>query len=101
MTRMNGSGREFALSVQGGGDSCVSESDLSLVNTDRLVANASGEIYPEGGISQRSSSTRLLLDKNSFGNAGNEIPYNRRVRRHGADPSKNESGRTSGYASLD
>jgi len=62
--------------------------------TARAVANASGEKYPESGMSQSSSLMRPWADKSSFGIDGNGILSNRSVRRRGADPPKNESGRT-------
>jgi hypothetical protein len=50
--------------------------------------------YPEWGVLKRTSWTRSLADESSFGIAGNEMLDNRSIRRRGADPPKNESGRT-------
>jgi hypothetical protein len=44
--------------------------------------------------------TRSLADESSFGIAGNEMPLIRSLFRRGADPPKNESGRTSTVSSL-
>ena len=41
-----------------------------------------------------------MADKSSFGIPGNGIEKNFRDRRHGADPPKNESGRTGKYDEL-
>jgi len=65
-----------------------------VVITVRAVAIASDEKYPESGISQRVSVVRPLADKSSVGIDGNGMPSNENVRRRGADPPKNESGRT-------
>jgi len=61
--------------------------------TVRAVAIASGEMYPESGMSQRMSVTRPGADKSSFGIDGNGMLLNLSVRRRGADPPKNESGK--------
>jgi len=42
-----------------------------------------------------------VVDKSSFGNAGNAILFKRNVRRDGADPPKNPSGRTNSSSSID
>ena len=54
---------------------------------------ALGEMYPEWGIIQNSRKSRSLVDKSSFGNAGNGMRIKLSDRRRGADPPKNESGR--------
>jgi|SRR5712671_2831657 len=54
---------------------------------------ASGEMYPESGMSSRVSMTRPLADKSSFGTDGTGMLSNLSSRRCGADPPKNESGR--------
>src|SRR5712671_2827217 len=53
---------------------------------------ASGEMYPESGMSSRVSMTRPLADKSSFGTDGTGMLSNLSSRRCGADPPKNESG---------
>jgi hypothetical protein len=63
----------------------------------RRVAIASGEMYPEWGIFISRSSTRWVADKRSFGNPGDGMEVKARYRRRGADPPKNESGRTGPY----
>src|ERR1700730_12605510 len=71
----------------------------SLVNADRPATIASGEMYPEWGISQRRSSTRSLAHESSFRIAGNGMAVIQSDCRRSADPPKNESGRTSALLS--
>ena len=68
--------------------------DSSLVIVVRAVDIASAEMYPESGIFQRVSVTRPLADKRSLVIDGNGMLLNESSRRCGADPPKNESGRT-------
>ena len=65
----------------------------SPVNEDRQSTIISGEMYPEGGISERMRRERFAADKCNFGNAGNEMPSKESDCRRGADPPRNESGR--------
>jgi len=67
--------------------------DSSLVMDVRVVAIVWGEIHPNSGISTRASETRPLVDKSIFGINGNENLVKLSVRRRGADPPRNESGR--------
>jgi len=50
-------------------------SDLSAVNTDRLVTIAEGEMYPDWGIRERLRATRSRVDKSSFPNIGKEMSH--------------------------
>jgi hypothetical protein len=68
---------------------------------DRLATIASGEMYPEWGISWRERLTRSVVDKSSFPNPGNGMPAKYNDCRHGADPPKNESGSTCDLSSFD
>jgi hypothetical protein len=67
--------------------------DSRFVNTARAVTITSGEIYPLYGKSTRARWTRPVVDKRSFGSAGNGMERNLRDFKLGADPPKNPSGR--------
>jgi hypothetical protein len=54
-------------------------------------------MYPESGIFTSQRLTRWVADKSSVGNPGNEMPSKERYRRRGADPPKNELGKTDMY----
>jgi hypothetical protein len=85
--RVSGSGRDR-------GERNRRRRSSSLVMAAREVAISSGEKYPESGMFQRLSETSRWADKSSFGIDGNGILFNLSLRRRGADPPKNDSGRT-------
>lgn len=66
-----------------------------LGSSTKQMATLSGEMYPASGISQRRRERRCLADKAKEENVGNEMPTKANDRRRGADPPKNDSGRTS------
>ena len=76
------------------------QSSLSLVNADMQVAIASGEIYLDWGIFQRWRVTRWLVDNSSFPNVRNGMLLNLSDCKHGADPPKNDLGRTGAIVSF-
>ncbi len=78
-----------------------SQSDLSVVNVERSVTIASGEMYPERGMPQRERWTRSVADKSSLGKLGNGIRSNESDRRRGANPPRNKSGTTGSVISFD
>jgi hypothetical protein len=100
-TRVSGGGCRVSLTARDRGDRNRRPSLSSLVDVDRLATIASGEIYPELGISQRCRVTRSVVDKSSFPIPGNGMPSNRILRRRGVDPPKNESGSTGAFKSCD
>jgi hypothetical protein len=57
-------------------------------------------MYPASGICQRRRERRWLADKAKEGNVGNGTPTKVNNRSCGADPPKNESGRTIAVPSL-
>jgi hypothetical protein len=67
--------------------------DRSLVNMDRHVLIASGEIcpLPETGKSKRWRSTRLQADERRVGRIRNQTPVKLNLWRRGADPPKDAS----------
>ena len=83
----------FSRSARGRGDRNLMPSVSSFDNANREVTIAWGELYREGGILQRRSSTRSGVDKSSFGNAGNGMRDRMSFCSRGADPPKNELGR--------
>jgi hypothetical protein len=58
-------------------------------------------MYPDSGISLRPRVTRSEVVERSFGISGNGMPDNQRYPRRGADPTKNESGRTGTFSFND
>jgi hypothetical protein len=64
---------------------------------ERQVVIASGEMYPEWGTLESQRRTRWVADKRRFGNPGNGTAHRTTDRRRGADPPKNERGRTGTY----
>jgi hypothetical protein len=59
------------------------------------------DMYPEPGISSRRSVIRSVVDKSSFWGTGNGMPYKSSDRKRGANPPRNDSGRTGGHLSSD
>jgi len=94
-------GGGLGWSVKDRGHWDPNESDLSLFKEDKQATIASGEIYSEWGRCDIDRVTRLLADKSRFGNAGNAMSRSLSVRRRGADPPKDESGRAGGKISED
>jgi len=58
------------------------------------VTTASGDTYPESGLSQRRRVTRSLADESSWYIARNEPFLSVNICRREEDPPKNESGAT-------
>ncbi len=97
--RVIGGGRWLSLSGRDREDENPRERVSRLVNRERHVAIASGEMYPEGGMPESSSRTRQVADKSNFGNPENKVQSNVKDRRRGADPPRNESGMTGSVSS--
>ena len=74
---------------------------MSLFNADRAVTIASGEMYPERGMSVRQRVTRSVADESSFGNSGNKMWLNSSECKRGEDPPKNELGSGTGVVPCD
>ena len=73
---------------------------VSLVNADRHVTIASGEMYLECGILKRESRERAMVDKRSLGNPGNGMLVKKSDCRRGADPPRNISGSARAVSSV-
>ena len=65
-TRVNGGGCRLARWTRDRGCWNPSSSDSSLGSMDRQGTIVSGAKYPEWGIRQRESRTRLVVDESSF-----------------------------------